>query len=130
MPVNPSLTPHLVHRATRYRPTESIVRGTTTTVWPSTGASTGLACNCQPLSPEEQAKAYGYDVEGTRWRAFWHSTVAVQLGDLVQQTTGPDAGTQWWVRGMRRRTDKYAEHLETALEVARETITLTASTST
>ena len=68
-------------KATRFRITESKVFGVTEQ---SLAASTGIAIHVQPLSPDEAARAYGYEDVGARYQAFVQSTADVLQGDRIK----------------------------------------------
>ena len=122
---NPALLWMLDQRATRFRPTETVTRGVTTTTWPTTGQSTGIRTFVQAMDPQEAQEIYGYEEDNgeRRYLAFWHSTAALEYGDLVQATRGPYNGLKWWIRGLQLGEDPGSQHLETLLELTETPVT-------
>lgn len=88
---------------TRFRPTETKVHGVTIQ---TLAASTGIAGHIQPMSPDEVARAYGYEEVGARYQGFFRASADIQIGDRIKvvsvegSTANTFSGTHYWVRGL------------------------------
>jgi hypothetical protein len=94
---------HLLNMVcTRFRATETLVFGVTKQTW---AATADVPIHVQPLSPDETARAYGYEAIGTRYQGFAEYDADFRDGDLVRLTSieGSTAvtmvGYQFLVRG-------------------------------
>lgn len=119
MVLNPDLNAMLDHSVKVLRPTESVVRGITTMTFSSTIVGT-VSGHVQPLTPVEAQKEWGTEVRGDH-QLFVNSTVAVVVGDLIKQVTGPYlSGTKWWLRAIHKYNTKGGQHTRALLEITEE----------
>jgi hypothetical protein len=102
MVLNPDLLYLLDQQCDVLRPAEAQVGMRTMSNLAS--LSTGVAVHVQAMTPREMAYGYGYEQEGN-YLAFFHSTQALAVGDMVRMTTGPHAAKRFWLRGEPTLTD-------------------------
>jgi len=112
----PDIDRMLIHQAT-ITPTVTTWTHGHQTEEASTTPQLKVKCHIQPESPAEIARAFGEEVVGTH-RAFFNSTIAVNVGDQLTQTTGPDVGTLYWVRAVSPWNAPGGQHNDVALELA------------
>ena len=120
MVLNPDIDRTLIHRVTIDRPTVTWVHGhqvEAASTFPSTAPQTAVKAHIQPESPAEIARAFGVEIIGDH-RAFFNSTVEVEVGNQIIQTAGPSTGTLYWVRAVSPWNDPGGQHLDVALERA------------
>jgi len=123
MTVNPDLDRMLKHRAT-ITATKTTWRHGHQVETASTAPQTEVKALIQAVSPDEIARAFGVEVVGDHW-GFFNSTIEIEVGNQVIQTTGPSTGTLYWVKAKAGWNDPGGEHLDVALERATSGETLT-----
>lgn len=118
MVLNPDIDRLLIHRATITAPVATRLHGHTIEA-ASSVLQTGVKVHIQPESPAEIARAFGVEIVGDH-RAFFNSTIDVDVGDQLTQTTGPSTGTLYWVRAVSPWNDPGGEHVDVALARAQD----------
>lgn len=113
MPQLPPSGVRYPHRCTIWRKNEALdAQGRPTYTWAA--ASTGVLCRFQTGESVKAPEGFVYDEQDNLFTLdliHMPSSTSVRTGDVLKQTTGPDSGNFWEVRGDPQKRTQFADKL-------------------